>query len=174
VRLSFIQRIAPPLQGWPELKHWGRASNAAVTVSDMAASRRFFGDILGMAKGSATNTVGGDGPNVMGLPWDYARRAPVDIQGWSGGGGGDGSIELISMPGLLGRSHASRAHPPNFGIAALRIFSADALALAGRLKAAGAVVTPVIDDRVPPLGPCRVFAVTGPDAVRLEVVQPLA
>lgn len=171
VRLSFIQRIAPPLQGWSELKRWSRAANAAVTVTDMAAAEAFFGDVLGLTRAAATNTVGGDGPNVMGLPWDYARRTPVRIQGWTGGPGGEGAIELISMPSVLGRNHTSRCRPPNFGIAALRIVVGDAPGFARRLTLAGVAVEPMRIVSIPPWGPARAFAVNGPDGVRLEFVE---
>jgi hypothetical protein len=43
IRLSFIQRIAPPLEGWTELKRWSRAANAAIVVKDMDLARKFFG-----------------------------------------------------------------------------------------------------------------------------------
>jgi catechol 2,3-dioxygenase-like lactoylglutathione lyase family enzyme len=172
VRLSFIQRIAPPLQGWTELKRWSRVANAAITVKDMAAAQAFFGGALGMTAGFATNTVGGDGPNVMGLPWDLARSLPINIKGYGGGPAGDGAIELISMPGARGRDFSSAARPPNLGIAALRFMVADAAALAERLVKAGqALAAPPQEVRISPYGPCRVFAVWGSDGAWLEFVE---
>jgi catechol 2,3-dioxygenase-like lactoylglutathione lyase family enzyme len=165
VRLSFIQRIAPPLVGWAELKRWGHVGNAAVTVADLAASRAFFAGRLGMTKASSTNTVGGDGPNVMGLPWAYARRLPIEIEGYRGAGAGEGSIELISMPDAAGRDFAAAAHPPNLGIAALRCLTDDARTLAAMMD------VPVTALDIAPYGACLGFVLTGPDGVRLEVFQ---
>ena len=171
VRLSFIQRIAPPLQGWPELKRWGRATNAAITVGDMAAAQAFFSGILGMTAVSSTNTVGGDGPNVMGLPWQVARRALVDIRGFGGASVGDGTIELISIPDARGREFSTAAQPPNMGLAALRIFVQDAQRLAVQLTTSGASPSQIFTTVVAPYGLSRVFAVTGAEGVRIEFIE---
>ena len=117
VRLSFIQRIKPPLQGWAEIKAWSRAANAASTVADMDAVAAFLSDRVGLTQVSHTDVVGGDGPNVMGLPWALARTLPIDIRGFAGANPGDSAIEVISMPGAGGRDFAADAHPPNLGIA---------------------------------------------------------
>jgi catechol 2,3-dioxygenase-like lactoylglutathione lyase family enzyme len=172
VRLSFIQRIAPPLQGWSELKRWSRAANAAITVKDMAAAEAFFGGRLGLQTISASHTIGGDGPNVMGLPWAVARSAPVDIKGYGNLGAGDGAIELISMPATRGHDFASQARPPNLGIAALRFTVPDALALAMRLVKAGqTLAAPPQALQLAPYGLCRAFAVLGPDGAWLEFIE---
>ncbi len=172
VRLSFIQRIAPPLQGWSELKRWSRVANAAITVRDMAAAQAFFGGALGMKVISSTNTVGGDGPNVMGLPFALARTLPIDIKGYGGGLEGDGAVELISLPGAQGRDFSSAARPPNLGIAALRFMVADAAALAERLRQAGqTLAAPPQGVRIAPYGACRAFAVQSPDGAWLEFIE---
>jgi catechol 2,3-dioxygenase-like lactoylglutathione lyase family enzyme len=172
IRLSFIQRIAPPLQGWTELKRWSRAANAAITVKDMAAAGAFFGAALGMTVISSSNTVGGDGPNVMGLPFALARTLPIDIKGYGGGLDGDGAIELISMPGAQGRDFSGAARPPNLGIAALRFMVADAAGLAERLaKARRTLAAPLQGVRIAPYGACRAFAVQGADGVWLEFIE---
>jgi catechol 2,3-dioxygenase-like lactoylglutathione lyase family enzyme len=172
VRLSFIQRLAPPLQGWTELKRWSRVANAAITVKDMAAAQAFFGATLGMKPISSSNTVGADGPNVMGLPWALARTLPIDIKGYGGVVQGDGAIELISMPGAGGRDFSSNARPPNLGIAALRFMVADAAALAERLVKAGqALAAPLQGVRISPYGACRAFAVQGSDGAWLEFIE---
>ena len=175
VRLSFIQRIAPPLVGWAELKRWGRVTNAAITVKDMDVADRFYSSLLALTPGPRSNTVGSDGPNVMGMPWAFSRDLAVDIRGFYGPSRQDGSIELISMKAAQGRDFSADAHPPNLGIAALRLIVADATALALRLSQAGvSVSSPMTGLVVPPYGPCKAFAVLAPDGVRLEFLQPLA
>jgi catechol 2,3-dioxygenase-like lactoylglutathione lyase family enzyme len=172
IRLSLIQRIAPPLQGWSELKRWSRAANAAITVKDLAAAQAFFGGVLGLKPGFSSNTIGGDGPNVMGLPFALARTLPIDIQGYASFSDGDGAIELISMPGAGGRDFSSAARPPNLGIAALRFMVADAASLAGRLVKAGqTLAAPAQVVRIAPYGDCRVFAIWGADGAWLEFIE---
>ena len=171
VRLSFIQRLAPPLQGWTELKRWSRVSNAAITVRDMTAAKAFFGETLGLKPTSSSHVVGDGGPNVMGLPWAFAASAPIEIVGFTGASANDGAIELISIPQALGRDYAGAAHPPNLGIAALRHLVLDLDGLARRLAGHGIVTAPS-NLHLPPYGPCRVLAVDGTDGVRLEFVQP--
>jgi catechol 2,3-dioxygenase-like lactoylglutathione lyase family enzyme len=177
VRLSLIQRIAPPLVGWSELKHWSRVANAAITVDDMAASQAFFGGVLGLSAASHSNTAGGDGPNVMGMPWSFERRTPLEIVGYTGAGAAvgysgvdGGAIELIALPEARGRNFAVDAHPPNFGVAALRIRVADAAAAANALAGRGAALAaPLQTLTIPPYGALPAFAVTAPDGVRLEI-----
>ncbi len=172
VRLSLIQRIAPPLVGWSELKRWSRAANAAITVKDLAAAKAFFGDVLGMKPGFASNTIGGDGPNVMGLPFALARTLPITIQGYASFADGDGAIELVSMPGASGRDFSGEARPPNIGTAALRFMVADAAALAERLVKGGqTLAAPLQGVRIAPYGDCRVFAVWGSDGAWLEFIE---
>ncbi len=166
VRLSFIQRLSPKLVGWGELKRWSRVANAAITTRDINAAQGFFGGTLGMKQISHTNAVGSAGPNVMGLPWALARSLPIDIRGFANIAAGEASIELISMPGAQGRDFSAGAHPPNWGIAALRVMVTDAKDAAARLGAG-----PVREVNVPPYGLCRVFGVTGTDGVRLEFYE---
>jgi catechol 2,3-dioxygenase-like lactoylglutathione lyase family enzyme len=172
VRLSFIQRLNPPLQGWTELKRWSRIANAAISTKDMAAAKAFMGQTLGMAQISHSDTVGGDGPNVMGLPWNYARRLAIDIAGFASATDPDGAIELISMPDAQGRDYAAWSHPPNLGIAGLRIHLSDIDAFAARLRDRGTQLTPTMDMEIAPYGPCRVFAATGADGVWFEFIEP--
>jgi catechol 2,3-dioxygenase-like lactoylglutathione lyase family enzyme len=174
VRLSFIQRIAPPLQGWAELKRWSRTGNAAVTVKDMAAAEAFFGGVLGFKASFTSDTVGNGGPNVMGLPWSLAAHSPIAVKGYSAPGG-DAAVELISIPAAAGRDYSDAAHPPNLGIAALRIIVNDAKRLAHHFAdRAVALACPLQAITVAPYGRCRIFAVTAPDGVRLEFLEPSA
>jgi hypothetical protein len=172
IRLAFIQRLAPPLQGWAELKRWARASNAAITVKDMAAAKATFGGLLGMTSTSASHVVGDGGPNVMGMPWSFAAHTPIDIVGFTGVSREDSSIELIAMPQALGRDYAADAHPPNLGIAALRFRVADAVATYRRLAEGGAkVAAPVQSLSAGPDGEGRGFGLSVTDGVRLEFVE---
>jgi catechol 2,3-dioxygenase-like lactoylglutathione lyase family enzyme len=157
IRLSFIQRVSPKLTGWPELTRWSRVANAAVMTRDMAAAAAFW-TAQGLRQVSHSDTVG-KGANVMGLPWSFAASTPVEIRGFgSGSMTGDASVELISMPQAMGRNFAPAAHPPNFGVAALRVAGRDF----GGVRA-----------NVAPYGDCALAAVTAPDGVRLEFFAPI-
>jgi hypothetical protein len=156
IRLSFIQRVSPKLTGWPELKKWSRATNAAIITRDMAAAQNLWTG-LGLRQVGQSSTVG-KGANVMGLPWSFAATTPIDIRGFGSGTlTGDASIEMISMPAARGRDFSAAAHPPNFGIAALRIANPP---LRG---------TPI---SIPPYGICNAASLPGPDGVTLEVFAP--
>jgi catechol 2,3-dioxygenase-like lactoylglutathione lyase family enzyme len=173
VRFSFIQRVSPPLTGWDELKRWSRTANAAITVRDMPKAKAAFGDVLGLRMVWSTNTVGADGPNVMGLPWDFARKTPVDIEGYGSGEGVDGSVELISMPQVQGRNFAADTHPPNLGIAALRFQVGDVSAMERAFSPRGAdIVSPVQPLDIGPYGRCAACAIEASDGVRLELFSP--
>jgi len=175
VRLSFIQRLRPPLLGWGELKRWSRVANAAITTRDISASDAFFRTTLGLTQVSKAASLGpSGGANVMGLPWPVVDHLAVDIRGFGGVTPGGGAVELISMPGVQGRDHAANAHPPNLGVAGLRFTVSDAAAVHARLVAEDARVTPVVATMVPPYGPSLAFAATAPDGVWLEFVQMLA
>lgn len=172
VRLSFVQRISPPLQGWTELRKWSRLTNAAILVQDMEASQRFYAQTLGLRAYSQSNTVGDGGANVMGLPWPVNARVSTDIRGFHAEGGQDAPIELIAMPEVRGRDHSAEAHPPNLGAAALRFRVDDLDALLRRVVAAGVTVAgPVREFEVAPEGRHRVAAVRAPDGVWLEFLQ---
>jgi catechol 2,3-dioxygenase-like lactoylglutathione lyase family enzyme len=175
VRLSFIQRIAPPLAGWGELKRWSRAANAAITTQDMVKAKAFFGDVLGLRMASSTNTIGADGRNVMGLPWSLSRKTSIEIAGFSADEGIDSSVELIFMPELLSRNFAADTHPPNLGIATLRfqVLGIDAMARTFSARGADIVSTLRLID-IAPYGPCHACAIQAPDGVRLELYSPVS
>ena len=171
VRLSFIQRISPPLRGWPEIKRWSRVSNAASTVANVAAMAGFMTGALGLKAGGQTHVVGGDGPNVMGLPYALARTLPIDIRGFAGAEVGEGAIELISMPGAGGRDFAEAAHPPNLGIAGLRFLVRD---IAAAVERAGPLADrPAHPMILPPYGQVLATGFAGPGGFWIEFVQRL-
>ena len=172
IRLSFIQRISPPLVGVPELKYWARAGNAAIVTADIDKAAAFFHDLLGLKQSSKSDTIGSDGANVMGLPWSFERTMKTEIRGFSGEDAGDGRIELISIPEARGRDYAADAHPPNLGTAGLRFFVPDIAAAAARIKSSALYPsTPIQNLTIAPYGRARAFAVSATDSVWLEFIQ---
>jgi hypothetical protein len=130
----------------------------------------FLSGPVGLAQVSRTDVVGGDGPNVMGLPWALARTLPIDIRGFAGATAGDSAIELIAMPGASGRDFAADAHPPNIGIAGLRFMVGDLGAAMARL---GVDRTLPVETVVAPYGPVRAVTVSAPGGMWMEFVQPV-
>jgi hypothetical protein len=174
VRLSFIQRISPPLQGWTELRKWSRLTNAAIVTRDMPIARSFQETVLGLKAYSESNTVGAAGPNVMGLPWALNATQKVDVHGFNGLPAGDAAVELIDMPQSRGRDFAEHACPPNLGIAGLRFVVPEVSTVAARLAAAGyPAVQPASMVSMAPFGLCRACSVRGPDGIWLEFLQPV-
>ena len=172
VRLSFIQRIAPPLAGWDELKFWSRATNAAIIVKDMSIAQSFVTAGLGLKQISQSNTVGSGGPNVMGLPWLLNAHLKTDIRGFAGIPAGDGAIEFISVPEAQGRDFSERAHPPNLGLAGLRFMVDDVAALAQRLATHGfAPLRPIQTMQIAPYGDVGALGLSSIDGVWFEFVQ---
>jgi hypothetical protein len=111
----------------------------------------------------------------MGLPRSFARSLAIDIHGYRGARGHDGSVELISMPAAMGRDFAAAARPPNLELAGLRFFVSDVASLQARLAAAGvATAAPLQSLTSPPDGRCRIFAVRAPDGAWLEFVETAA
>ncbi len=173
IRIAFVQRLSPPLQGWDELKRWSRATNIAILTRDIAASEGFYTTALGLTQYSRSNTVGEGGQNVMGLPWRFNESLTTDIRGYNGLPAGDGAVELIAMPQAEGVDHGEHSHPPNLGLAGLRFAVTDAAAVARRLAAAlpSASVTPVQTVAVAPYGRQVMLAARAPDGVWLEFMS---
>ena len=168
VRLSFIQRVSPPLVGWDEIKGWSRVANAASTVTDIQATAAFLTGRLGLIQSGSTNALGGDGPNVLGLPWQLVKTVPVDIRGYRGADPAYGAIELISLPGATGRDFSADARPPNLGIAGLRFMVDDLRAVP---SAAGPTGSPPRAVEIPHYGHVRAAVVEAPGGLWMEFVE---
>ena len=168
VRLSFIQRVNPPLVGWDEIKGWSRVANAATTVTDIEATAAFLTGRLGLIQSGSTNALGGDGPNVLGLPWQLVKTIPVDIRGYRGADPAYGAIELISLPGARGRDFSADARPPNLGIAGLRFMVDD---LSAALSVVGPAGLPPRSVELPPYGHVMAAVVEAPGGLWIEFTE---
>lgn len=176
VRLALIERVAPPLEGWPHLNVTSRVFNATQTVDDMAASLAFFRDVLEFEiylehRGPSREP----GPNVLGLPHNLAAEIPRHVFILNPEGINDGSVELLAFAGATGRDFSTRAVPANLGISALRFPVADLEAVLSRLRSAD--VTPEAGPltlALPPHGAVRIFAVRAPEGAWLEFFEILS
>lgn len=169
---AFIQREAPPLEGWPLIQGFSRSFNSTQIVSDMDASLRFYRDVLGFEIYVETEGPGDTpGPNVLGLPHNLATEVSRRTLIVHPTGDNDGSVELIQFDGLTGRNFADLARPPNLGVLSLRFPVVGLSALAGVLTNAGFV--PESRGRAPlaPYGEVDVLTVRGPNGEWIEFYE---
>jgi catechol 2,3-dioxygenase-like lactoylglutathione lyase family enzyme len=176
IRLEFFHSLRALAADAPPQKPWGHVVSLAIPVKDMDKSYAFLGGVLRLKQGGHVETIGGDdGANKMGLPYAFKRAAKVDIYGFTAGPTHGSAFDVILMPQAQGRDFSGDARPPNLGIAALRFVVSDVAAVAAACKAGGfALAAPVQDITLAPYGRAKTFAVTGPEGVWLEFIQPAA
>ena len=171
--LAMIERVSPPLDGWPALRDMSRLFNATQVVTDLASARRFYEDVLGFKpylehRGASES----EGPNVLGLPHSLADDIVRDIVIVSPAGDNEGSIELLSFEGLAGADFSSRAVPPNLGILMLRFPTGDVDALYRHLQIRDtAIVFAPTTVTLAPYGEVRLLGARGPGGVWLEFFE---
>ncbi len=171
--VAMVERVEPPLEGWPNLREMSHVFNSTQVVRDFERSRAFYLETLGfevyLEHHGADATPG---ENVLGLPHNLAAEVPRRIIIMSPDGSNSGSVELIAFDGLTGADFAERAVPPNLGIVALRFPVADLGALVARLADRG--VEPVAGPsqvRIEPYGEVGVMAIRSPEGAWLEFFE---
>jgi catechol 2,3-dioxygenase-like lactoylglutathione lyase family enzyme len=169
---ALIEREAPPLDGWPELRRFSRSFNSTQIVADMDASLRFYKHVLGFQTYVETEGPGDTaGPNVLGLPHDLVTKISRRTVIVHPNGENEGSVELIEFDGIGGRDFADRARPPNLGVLSLRFPVRELDVLASTLTEAGFAPTTRGSARLPPYGVVEVLVVRGPNGEWLEFYE---
>ncbi len=175
VRVAFIERLKPTLEGWPDLKAMSRTFNATQMVRDMDAARSFFQGVLGMKAYLEHNGASEfAGPNVLGLPFETATQVPRDVYILHPQGVNEGSIELVKFEGASGRDISDRALPYNFGVSVTR-FPVENLEMTMEAITArgGEFVSEVVELELSGIGPVKIVSMSAPDGARLEIFQKL-
>ena len=176
VRIAFIKRHSPPLEGWPNLTVTSRTFNSTQIVADLNEALQFYQGVLGFHTTMTTRGPSAEpGEYVLGL----SREAMVEITREvrivsPADAGNDGSIELLEFEGYTGRDFSDHARPPNLGNLMLRFPVPDVDALVAYLRARG--VTPEyapVETEVRPYGPVKITAIRAPDGAWLEFFQTL-
>lgn len=173
VRLAVIERVQPPLEGWPNMKKFSRAFNATMIVPDIVDARRFWRDGLGFRSYLDHKAASKEaGPNVLGLPHNLATEIVRDVSILHPYGENEGSIELLAFEGANGSDFSGRTDMPNRGLSRLR-FPAEGLAevreyienlgypvsgIAGGLPMSG-------------VGTVDVFVATAPGGTKIEIYE---
>lgn len=173
VRLALIERVAPMLEGWPELRKFSRSFNSTQTVADMDASLRFYRDILGMQTYMEHHGPSREaGPNVLGLPYKLAAALERHVYILHPRGVNEGSVELLSFDGAGGRDFSAGAWLPNLGIAGLRFPVRGIEALLAHLQAEDYPGTSAIHEvEIAPYGTCKTLLVVAPGGARQEFME---
>ncbi len=171
--LALIERIAPPLEGWPELRQVSRFFNATQIVADIDAARGFYIDKLGFdvyLDHEGPSEV--DGPNVLGLPHNLASSISRRVTIVHPHGNNEGSVELLQFDGANGRDFSALAKPPNLGILMLRFPVTDMGAFAKLVSGHELeIAMPLTEAKVAPYGSIEVLGLRGPGGVWLEFYQ---
>ena len=172
--LALIERLDPPLEGWPHLKEFSHTFNSTQVVRDLPASLAFYRDTLGFGEFlHERHTFPEAGPNVLGMPHNLASTILHEIYILHPEAACEGSIELLTYEGLEGRDLADRAHPPNLGAAVLRFPLTEGIgALARRLAASGAMARRSRVLNLAPWGEVELLSTQAPEGAWLEFYQP--
>ncbi|MDO6475190.1 VOC family protein [Alteromonas sp. 1_MG-2023] len=119
-RLALIERISPPLTGWPDMRHFSRVFNSTQIVKDMPRAMHFYQNILGMKPVIHSKAPeNSPGPNILSLPHQLADKTVRETCMLHPAGGAEGSVELIALEGMDGRDFSQNANLPDLGIIAL-------------------------------------------------------
>ena len=172
--LAFIEREAPPLEGWPHLRGASRLFNSTQTVRSLDRAMAFYRGVLGWQTYLEHDGASPPpGANVLGLDPESAQRIERRVRIVHPQAENDGSVELIEFVGHPGEAFASdAAGAPGLGLAALTFPCADVRALGARLRAGGHA--PFAEPRSLPDGSGGsrlVLAVRAPDGARLHFAQ---
>ncbi|MEO1034278.1 MAG: VOC family protein [Pseudomonadota bacterium] len=171
--LAMIERVQPPLEGYPELRELSRLFNATQVVTDLDDAQRFYIDTLGFKtylehRGASPE----EGPNVLGIPHNLADDIERDVVIVHPHGINEGSVELLAFDGLTGADFAANAAPPNLGILMLRFPASDIEVLHARLvEHRVEVVYPPTDIDLEPYGDVRMLGIRGPGGAWLEFYE---
>lgn len=176
VRLAVIERVRPPLEGWPNMKKFSRAFNATMIVADIEDARRFWRDGMGFQpyldhKAPSKQA----GPNVLGLPHNLATDIVRDVSILHPDGKNEGSIELLAFEGARGSDFSGRTDMPNRGLARLR-FPAEGLAeVREYISNLGYPVTDIVSGLpISGVGTVDVFVATAPGGTKIEIYEVLS
>jgi len=174
VILALIQRIAPPLEGWDDLRGFSHIFNSSQIVHDMDTAIGFYQALGFKIFVDHAGPLANRGGEVLGLDPRIAPKTPVRLVIMQPQGKLEGSVELVSFenPEEKGRNLAGWADPWNFGLNLLRfpVPNLDAymqhLAQQGIPLAAGP-----ISATLAPGGETRFIALRTPDGAWLEFYQ---
>ena len=172
VAFALIERIAPELTDWPNLKGFSRVFNSTQVVPDIEKSLPFYTDVLGFKtylkhKGASKE----QGPNVLGLPHNLTTEIGRSVYILHPDGVNEGSVELLQFHGASGRDLSINAAPPNIGIVTLRFPVEDLAALKQTFTKNNIDIVSETQLNLPPYGLVDILAIKTPDQTWIEFYQ---
>ncbi|MEM9055807.1 MAG: VOC family protein, partial [Pseudomonadota bacterium] len=173
IRIAFIERVAPPLEGWPNIRVASRTFNSTQIVSDMDEAAAFYQGVLGFQP--YLEHIGpseAPGEHVLGLSREAMVAVTREVRILSPQGDNEGSVELLEFRDYTGRDFSDRARPPNLGVLMLRYPVPDVEALAVYFERSGVTLAaPVTTVQMAPYGAVKTVAVQAPDGAWLEFFE---
>ena len=170
IRFALIERLEPPLEGWPHLKKMSRVFNSTQIVKDIDQSLDFYRDKLGMeiyleSKGASEEA----GPNTLTLPHNLVTEISRSVYILHPEGLNEGSVEIIEFDGATGEDFSERAVPPNRGIATLRFPVSDWPGFLTHLENENIpIVAGPTRTTLAPYGEVDILAIRAPEGAWLE------
>jgi catechol 2,3-dioxygenase-like lactoylglutathione lyase family enzyme len=173
VMLALIQRHAPPLEGFRNLREFSYIFNSTQIVSNMDASLDFYMNKLGFKiYMKSDNAANKEEENVFGLPHNINKITKRKVVVLHPQGTNDGSVELLQFEGLKGKNCAASAVAPNLGILLLRFPVSDIEGYRKRILEKGVKLERDIAElELAPYGKVKVMAVRTPDGAVLEIFE---
>lgn len=171
--IAFMQRYAPPLEDFDQMKKTSRIFNSSVIVSDMKESYDFYINKLGFHMFFQTPGLDREtGHNVIGIPPNVNQDITVPIDIVRPDKHNFGSIEYLHTNELKGRDCAEYAKPPNLGILMYRFPVRDVEGYTQTLKKRGVKLNSEVQTvSVVPYGNLKIFSVLSPDGVWIEFIE---
>ena len=171
--LAMIERVEPPLEGWPSLREFSYVFNSTQIVRDFDAAFSFYVHQLGFRvylehEGASREP----GSNVLGLPHNLTTEIPRKVAILSPKGDNFGSVEILSFEGAEGSDFAQHATPPNLGHLTLRFPVTGLDAYLEQLAFRG--VEPISGPskvEIAPYGSVRAVVIRAPEGAWLEFVE---
>lgn len=172
VVIAAIQRIAPPLTGWPHLKEFSHQFNSTQIVQNMDAALDFYVKKLGWKVYMQSNTPGENHDNVLGVPNNLNPQTMHKVSIVHPEGKNMGSVELIQIEGITGKSYAQNATPPNLGILTLRFPVQNMDDFSKMINEKGvAIEKQPTEALIKPYGRVKIMVLRAPDGAWLEFFE---
>jgi len=173
IAIAMMQRHAPTLEGYPNLKVLSHVFNSTHISKDIEKAKNFFIDQLGFKIYMQFNSIDRKaGPNVLGIPQNINDDIELPVFIVHPDGVNFGSVEFIQLKGLDGHDFSALAKPPNLGILMLRFPVKDAEKYSKEIQGRGVSLhRPITELEIQPYGKVKSFAVLSPDGVWLEFLE---
>jgi catechol 2,3-dioxygenase-like lactoylglutathione lyase family enzyme len=171
--LALVERHAPPLVGFPNLREFSHVFNSSQIVSNMDSAAEFYMNKLGFKVYLKTDeTSKAPEENIFGIPPNMMPSVRRRVMVLHPQGTNNGSVELISFEGVQGKNYARYAVPPNLGILALRFPVRHLDAFYKHLTERSVMIArPPAPVDMSPFGTARMLALRSPDGAWLEFYE---